>query len=340
MGWVAKVAALLMGLGALGVGLWPFAGICFGYIVFTMRPKGHGSRGPAGELSRPHSPRLLMALFSYLFGAVAYASGGTYSPLVFFIAGSVLVLWPPLTSFLPVSEVVPQADSVLLRSRYYPLAWSCVAEVKAGNDPLPRALSHVRGRLLVFSGPGRAYLLVGCTAFTRQAAEAALLGELRSAVRGGSGCAYILPLDAGSAADVLKTRLRRVKTRSRDLLADARSGPGAMLLDSQAGRVERASAFDIADQSHSPSIPSPGGRVNVPPLLWEVLEAMGNGTRWPEPDALSSLLDSMSTTRGEPLADRVGAMEGSKEGVRLESLGGVEVRMSRPQFRAIVSLYS
>jgi hypothetical protein len=70
------------------------------------------------------------------------------------------------------------------------------------------------------------------------------------------------------------------------------------------------------------------------------MEAIAKRTIWPEPDSFSNLLESLVVTRNEPLGARLVKLEDSEGGLLIHTLSGDEVRASRPQVRAIVSIYS
>lgn len=338
MGAKVKFAAGVAGLLLIGGPLWPVALICFGYLALTFGLRGSAKKDSgrtSGEALRRVSALLLFAL-----SAAAFASGGTLSPMMFFLGGVVALFWPRLTSFFRAEEVVPVENSILFRSKYLPFIWHALGELKAGSDSFPRALSSFSGTLFLFTDTGRAYALVTCCALGSRVAEAELSGQLRSwALRTRTG-AFPFPLDSQAACEVFRYEYARVTRPSEDLVTAAASLSGVLVLGCSESSVREAGAYEIGGRRRSAKLPGQRRALGSPPLLWEVLESVGQKTRWPDPDSCSSLLDSLNVTRGVPLGERVKSIEGSGNGVSLKSLGGVEVQITRPQLRALVSMYS
>ncbi len=340
MGWKMKVLVALVGLMLLGAGLWPLGLLCFLYLVIPRGSKGAGGPRTDGRSVRRLRGRHIVGFGLVLLSGVALAAGGTLSPVVFFLSGVFILLWPVFGARLPVGEVNPVRDSVLLRSKYLPLAWHAVAELKPGAESFPRAASSFQGSLLVFTETGRAYVTASCFALSRKEAESKLLHQLRSSAPGGRAGAYLLPLDAAPAADLLRLKVSRSRLPKGDLADSASHVAGILLLECRRGLVRRAAAYEIDGRSPSASLPSVGAELESPPLVWEVLDSVGKRTSWPEPDPFSNLLDSLVATRGVPLGERLKAMEGAGRDLTVQSLAGEELRISRPQFRAIISIYS
>ncbi len=338
MGWASRLIALVLGLVTFGIGLWPFGTLCFLYLFFSFRPR-QSRKGDDEHASRGRIPRrLFFAAGLFIISAIAETTGGTWSPIFFFFAGTVTLLWPLLLPRIPLSETVPVADSILLRSRYFRFDWAALAELKPGAEPFPRALSSFAGTLLVFTDTGKAYALATCRSSGREDAEEELLGQFRLSAKDAG--AYLFPLDSGTAADVLRLKLSRAKVPLSDLSRSTFGVSGMLALSCSAGRVLKASAFEVDGPSRSASVHTGEGHVDSAPLVWEVLEAIGKRTRWPEPDPISNLLDSMAATRGVPIAERVKDLEGSGDKVRVHSLAGEEILISRPQLRALISVYA
>ncbi len=335
MGWGAKIAAGVLGVLLIGSPLWPVAIGCFLYLLFALRPKQKGTASRGG-LRQRH----VLALILFGLSALALASGGVASPMVFASLGGVVLFWPVVGRLLSMDEVVPAKDSVLLRSRYSPFGWRAVAELKPGPESFPRALSAFTGTLVVLTDPGRVFVLAACTAWSRAAAEEKLTCRLKASLPSRRQGAYLLPLDSGAATEVFRQRFTRLRLPSSDLVKAVSRVSGAVLLDCSGSEVRAAGAFTIAGQAKFATIPCRGGELDSPPLTWEVFEAIERKTRWPEPDSYSSLLESMSASRGEPLGERLKTMAGSEGVMSLESLGGVQVQVTRSQLRAIVALYS
>ena len=340
MGWLGRLLAGFLGLASLGIGLWPVGILFLLYLLISFRHRGSSKAGArsGGSVSLPR--RYFVGFLFFAFSAVAFASGGSYSPIVLFIIGALVLSWPKVGPALPFAQVVPIDNSVLLRSKYSPLAWHAVAELKPGPEPFPRALSSISGRLAVFTDTGKTYLIASCFALGRKDAESRLLFHLRSQAIGTRGGAYLLPLDTEAAASIFRLKLTRMKPASADFVEYSSRVSGVLSLDCVMGRVARAQFYEIDGPASSARPPSRGSELDSPPLLWEVLDFVGKRTRWPDPDTLSNLLDSLAVTRGVPLAERFRMLQGSGNNVTIQSLGGAEVSISRPQLRAMVSIYS
>jgi len=339
MGWKLRVLALLLGLALLTSGTWPLSLLCFLYLLLSQ--KRRPSPGPSERTrTRFNLPwRHLLASLLLLLSAVALASGGTLSPLVFFAAGGALLAWPTLGRRLNLTGLVPVEGAILLRSKYFPVFWCALAELKPGAEQFPMSVSSFSGTILVFTDTGKTYSLASCFALGRKEAEERTLALFRSAAPSGRAGAFLLPLDASGAADVLRARLSPLKLHSDALPAYASKVSGLLALECSNGRVRRAAAFEVGTPG-APALPERAKELDSAPLTWEVFDAIGKRTRWPEPDGFSDLLDSMVATRGVPLAERVRQLESSGDQLTVHSLSGDEVKTTRPQLRAIVSIYS
>ena len=332
-----------MAVGVVGVllaggPLWPAALICLAYLVVSFRREKRGVSSDT-RVSSGRS-RYVLALSLFAISATAGVSGGTLSPFVFSLGGGVALLWPWLAPFSPAEEVVPAGDSIVFRSKYLPFVWHALGELKPGSDPFPRSLSSFSGTLLVFTDTGRVYALATCFALGARVAEVKLSRELKaSSPRLRSG-AFPFPLDSGAACEVLRQLSSRVDLPSEGLARGATGISGVFILKCSGERVREAGIYGIGELGGTARVPRRGRTLTSPPLVWEVLDGVGKRTRWPDPDPLSSLLDSLNATRGVPLGDRLGAIEASGNEVSLQSLGGVEVRVTRPQLRALVTIYS
>jgi hypothetical protein len=340
MGWKAKVIALLFGLAFIGLGAWPLGILCFLYLFAAVRSRRPKQSDQMTGTNHRLSLRSVAATLLFLLGGAALASGGVLSPVAFFGAGAVALLWPSIVSRPCLRELVPVADSILLRSKYLPFFWCAVAELKPGAEQYPMAASSFSGTLLICTDAGRTYCIASIRALRRREAEQKAVADLRSCVPTGRPGAYLLPLDSAAAAEVLRVRLSPLKLLSGDLAKSAAGLSGILLVESGRGIVSRASAFRVEGPSAAPSLPDRPKRLDVPPLTWEVFESVGKRTRWPDPDRFSDLLDSMLATKGVPLAERVNQLESSGDLLKVRSLSGEEVPTTRQQFRAIISIYS
>ena len=329
MRWAPKLVAAVLGLLLLGGPLWPVAIVCFLYVAMTLRPSRSGIHR-----------RYLLAVALFLLSAAALALGGVLSPVLFALGGAMVLAGPALPGLLPFGEAEPVADSILLRSKYLPFTWYSLAELKPGSEPFPRALSSFTGTLLVFTDTGRTYALATCRALGRRAAEAGLNLRLKSIAPGPKAGAFLLPLDSEAAAGVLRQRLSRMKLPSGDISRHASGVSGVLLLECIGATVQRAGAYRTDGPGSSAKVPLHRRELESPQLLWEVFDEVGKRTPWPDPDTFSSFLDSLAATKGVPIADRLKALEPSGSDLSVQSLGGAEVRVTRPQLRALISLYS
>jgi hypothetical protein len=334
MGLLSKLLVFFVGLSAVGLGLWFLGIVCFAYILYSPRPKKGGPAQPR----RPGlglSPRLLLASALLLLSAVAYSSGGTFSPLVLLSSSALLFLWPRLSLTPLLSRASPSDGSILLRSAPVPFLWHCVAEVKPGADDLARALSSFDGRLVFLRG-GPVYAWVTVFALGRGGAEDRAVSILRdSASSILPGGAYLLPLEGRASAEAFKLRL--VASPRPDPFA---LPPDVLVLEASGGFVRKTGSYRVAGPSAHASLPSPTRSLERGPLLWEALEALGKKRRWPDPDPYSNLLESLQAAKGEPIGERLAGLEGSGQTLKVKALGGDTVSLSPPQLRALAAVYS
>ena len=338
MGWKARVLAGILGLALFGAGAWPLGLVCFLCLALSLKAKRKSSEGRSAPRSPPR-PRALLAVLLFALSALALASGGSLSPLVFFAGGAVVLAWPVLVRILPVAELAPVSDSVLLKSKYLPFHWWSIAELKPGAEPFPLAASAFSGTLLAFTDTGRTYFAVTCRSLGRNDAEPRLLAAFRASLPRGRVGAFLLPLDAGGAADLLKLKLSPLRVGG-DLAKSVAFVSGLLVLECSGGSVTKAAAFSVEGSTKAPSSPRKPHLLDVSPLTWEIFDAIGKRTRWPDPDGYSDLLDSMLATKGASFAERLTQVESSGDKLTVRSLTGQEVVTTRPQLRAIVSVYS
>jgi hypothetical protein len=338
MGWTGRLFVLLVGLLSFAVGLWFVGVFSVIYLAVSFRPK-HEYSVATTKATSGFRNRLFLAGGLFILSASAFAGGGTLSPVVLFLAGSIVILWSSLHLESIFAQVVPIDESILLKSKYAPFLWYALAEVKPGPDDFPRAASSLSGTMVIFVDAGRAYILAKCRSWNRNGAEIQLLSRLKASASNRQSRAYILPLDSKSASELFLHRLSETKLPE-ELATHASSLPGLLVVHARGGRIEQASAYKILAPSSSPSLPLRYKEVANGPLLWELLDSIGKRSRWPGPDAYSNLLDSVSATRGEPIGERLGGIEGSAGSVIVQSLGGEKLELSRPQLRAIISIYS
>ncbi|MDE1853398.1 MAG: hypothetical protein KGI38_06590 [Thaumarchaeota archaeon] len=335
MGWKLKLVLALASLASFGAGAWIVGVACVIALALTFRRGRVQSKlGDAKGLS----PRFLLAGGLFMLAALAAASGGTYSPSAFLVGGSLVLAWPLIASSGAFAEAMAVEGSIALRSKYFPFTWYAVAELKTGPEDFARTAGSFSGELMVFTDSARAYALTRCFALRLGQAEAELLQTLRDAATDRRTGAYLLPLDSSQAASILRVRVSSTPL-PRDLATQASNLSGLLVLSADGGMVDRASAYKLLGNKVAPSVPS-GRSHPVRLLLWEVLDCVGKKVRWPEPDSYSNLLDSVMATRGERVSERFAEMEGSGATVKVQSLGGEKLELTRPQLRAIVSIYS
>jgi len=337
MGWVAKAIILLIGLSLLGTVFWFFGIVCLGYLILAWRTgKGAGTRSSLrGLLVRP---RYLLAGSLGMLSLVAFASGGTFSPILFLFLACVVFVWPRLPLGALVSRAVPLDDTILLRSSTIPFVWHSVAEVKPGAEDFARALASYEGRLMIVK-PGAVYAHVRAFALDSKGAEGKVTEELRRIAKSVTpGGAYLLPLDSASSAQAFRKKIIQIPSTG-DGLPDP--GPDLLVIDSSGGFVSRSGSYNAAPGPASgPFFPGSTKVLRRSPLTWEVLEKLGKRLRWPEPDSFSNLLQSVHASRQEALSERLAGLESSGAKVKVQALGGDEVELSRAQLRAIFSIYS
>jgi len=339
MGWKTKALALVLGLLLLGGGLWPMGLLCLAYLFLPAKSRHRGTEAREQHAVRLTRARPILGFAFILLAAVALASGGALSPILFLLSGLALLAWPALRVWLPAGEVKPVGGSVLLRSRYFPLRWHAVAELKPGPESFPRAMSSFEGLLAVYTDTRRSFLLASGNALGRRGAESKLLAAFRAAAPHRNPGVFLLPLSSSSAAEMLRTKLSPTRLSPEELVDSASGTPGVLLLDCRGGTVHRAGAYTIEGEGR-PEVRLATSELESHPMVWEVLDSVGRKSGWPEPDALSNFLDSLAATKGVPLGERLKSMEGDGSELKVESLAGEEFRLSRPQMRAIVSIYS
>ena len=338
MGWKSRALALVLGLLLLGGGLWPLGLLCFVCLFLPAKSRQKGTEARKQHALRLVQARSILGFFSVLLGAVALASGGVLSPVLFLLTGLSLLAWPALRLRLPAGAVEPVRDSILLRSRYFPLTWHAVAELKPGAESFPRAMSSFEGLLAILTDSRRSFVLVSGNALGRRDAESKLLTALRAATPNRNPGAFLLPLSSSSAAELFRMKLSPIRLSPEDLVGSASRVAGMIFLDCRRGAVRRAAAFAVEGEGRS-EVRLGASELESHPLVWEVLESLGQDG-WPEPDALSNLLDSLAATKGVPLGERLKSIEGDGSELKVESLAGEQVRLQRSQLRAIVSIYS
>jgi hypothetical protein len=336
MGWGAKIGVLFVGLIAFSLGIWLVGILCFIYLLMSLRHKKSAGGPSAGTVRTFIGRGTVLAIVFALLALVSLVSGGTFSPLLFLSLATLVYLWRHLPLGFLFSEVVPEADSILLRSRYLPFVWFAIAEVKPGADDLPRALSSFVGRLMIAKRSGTVYTYATAYALSARTAEEALLSRLSQAAGSISlKGAYLLPLDSKTASELLSWKLSPIRSPA---LGDPRSD--IIVLESRGAFVNKASAYATTKVDGArPKVPSTPKTLGREIFLWDFLQALGKAQPWHDPDSISNLLESMYATRSEPIGERLNGIDGSEGTIVVQTLGGDRVELSRAQLRAVVAMY-
>ena len=345
MGRGLRLLALFVGAMALSLGAWPVFLLAVVYLAYSFRkPKPYrGIVNRQEAFPRPRRPLGHYALGAFLFlvAAVALAAGGSFSPFVFSLSGLVVLFWPRLRTSGLASHIVPVRESVLLRSRLFPLHWHALAEVKLESKDETRGLASMDGRLLVFAGKTpSAFQVVSIYALDYKQAEEKVVKRLRRETRMLSQRgAHLLPLDSEDANARLSLVLDRLSIRTEDLEAVTSLPFDVFALQVKEGLVVAHRAFRISETVGFPLIPFPDLSGARPPLLAEVVEKIGQKHGWPGPDEFSPFIAALDASRAEPIADRI-VMKGEREGKLLvETPGGAPVGVTRPQLRVLARIY-
>ncbi|MDE1858238.1 MAG: hypothetical protein KGI26_04115 [Thaumarchaeota archaeon] len=345
MGWILRSLAALAGAAALGLGAWPVALLAFAYLVFSFRRSGarRSSIPEHGVLPRPGRPwgRYVLAFVLFLLALAALYAGGTFSPLLLSSCSLAVLLWPAVARNGVATGVVPEPESILLRSRLFPFRWHALAEFKLEAQGQARGIAALEGKLLVFAGRvPSAFQVVSVYALSHGDAEEKVVRALRSESRLLSQRgAHLLPLDSLDATQKLSLALDRLDMGTDDLEAVSSLPFDVFALRIEEGLVVAHRAFRVAGPSAQASIPPPDLAGSRRPLLAEVVEKVGEKHGWPMPDEYSPFLASLDASRTEPLADRFRTKGGDARRLVVETPGGAEVSLSRAQLRAVARVY-
>ncbi len=358
MGWMLKVAALVVGLLSLSLGFWPLWIPCFGYLAYCVwsatrkrRVYIHSeekSRG-APKAKRSHfKKRYILGGLFLLLSLAAFGDHGSYAPWVFLGLGGLTIASGVFGRGPSFSQVRPVPNSILLRSRWLPIAYTSLVEVKFGTQQMSKALSSAGNEIImtVSSEKVSAYLPVRVMAMSVPAAESKVAERLAPVARMLSAKgAFPFPLESEEAASRLSWSLEPVDIAleyGRDGVVSLNSTPFDVLVLAPSGHLLESAAAYITRPGRSGHfvIPGKGSRLESKPLFWEALETLAERHSPPNADALTGFLSSVSATRGEGLGDRLengGQTESGK--LVLGSLGSAKVELTRPQLRAIVKAY-
>ncbi len=332
---LGRVLAGAVGLAALGGGAWPLALPLLAYAAYPLLRRPLRASGSVGRALRVALGSVLL-----LLSAGALASGGRASPLLLGAGGAALLLWPRLRASGLHQRWSPVAGSVLLRSSCLPFRWAVVSEVKVGSDDLPRALSAFSGSLVVNSRDGAAYAVATFNALGRGSAEARAVAEMRKTLGTGRYSPLLLPLDSSRALDSFKVR----REGGQEIRAAIDKGfphiPDVLAIRSDRGSVTAVGAYRLAGgNGQSRILPAAAEELPGPPQMWEVVKSILARVPIRPPDGTSSLLEALKATRGLPLSERLQDLDGEGAQVIAKTPSGEEVLLTRPQFRAIASVY-
>jgi hypothetical protein len=357
MGWKLNGLALVAGLVSLTLGVWPVWTGCFGYLAYrlwraTRRNKVYIDKGDAGPDPRKPSrlkKRYVLAGAMVVLGLVAFSRGGTFSPLLFFSLALVVVLSGLLGAGPALSTVVPVPDSILVRRKWFPISWTCLAEVKFGTSQMAKVLSSINCEMLLTTDSERlsVYIPVRVTALSTHEAERKVVERLAPIARTlSTRGAYVLPLDEAMTASRLGWSLKQVDLaldhRKNGLVSLTSTPYDALALTSEGHLVKQATGYVMLTTAKRQrmELPSPGHTLRSQPLVWEVLEMLSEKFQVREADAYTNFLSSVCATQGEGLGDRL--QNEGRDGaatMMVGSLGATQVQLTRPQLRAIVGTY-
>lgn len=346
MGWSRRALATTVMLATLTLGAWPIALLAFLYLVFSFRrPKRSQvyllkQGDPLAERGRPMWRYCLGGLL-LLVSLLALESGGAVSPVIFFLGAMVVFLWPLVVKVGFIRRVVPVQNSVLLRSLAFPFVWHALVEVKLESQDQTRGVASLSGKLLLFAGKSPSvYQVVSTYALGYRQAEDSVVKMLRRESRMLSQRgAHLLPSDSAEAAVRLSANLGRLKIGTDDFEAVSSLPFDTIAFRVQDGRLVSHRAFNVLEPNGGASIPAPDLTHVRQPLFAEVVQEIGEKHGWPVPDEFSSFLASLDATRNEPLADRF-QMKGSSGGkLVVETPGGAQVCLTRPQLRVLARIY-
>ncbi len=277
---------------------------------------------------------MLASLF-FILALVASHAGGTFSPLVFLSIGVAIVLSGVLRFGPSISSVKPVPGSILLRSRWFPLSWTSLVEVKFGTSQMARALSSIGCEMLLTTDSEKisVYLPVRTLALSTPQADRKIVEKLALVAKSlGSKGAYVLPLDGAEAGARLAWSLKAVDLA----LEHGRNGVvslnstqfDALVLKPEGHLIRAASGYIKVPnvKEGTVTLPSAGHKLQSQPLVWEALEVLAEKFQVREADAYTNFLSSVCATQGEGLGDRL-ANEG-RDGsatVMISSLGAQQV---------------
>ncbi|MDG6910302.1 MAG: hypothetical protein JRN08_08030 [Nitrososphaerota archaeon] len=345
MGLGLKVGLLLFALLASAFGGWVIAVPILAYLFVPplLRSGGRGRAGTASSKGKLSSSAKVIGALFVLLSAVAFISGGTFSPMVFLSVGLVLLLWGHVHVRFA-SRAVLVDDSILLRSRLNPFRWTAVTEAKAATRDVEGALSGVGARIVLVSDPAPR-ILIAFTALSlgRAGAEERVVSMIQSAARALIPLGvYLLPLDSAEASSATELRSLRVRAPAGDLKQFlSASDYGAAAAEAERGFVTSFALYARPDAAKGISALTDGlmkspGQLTLSEFLHAALQKVGS----PHPDRYAAFLSSVAATAGETLGQRLTQTEGrGGQVLSVASVGTPQVELSRGQLRAITRIY-
>lgn len=346
MGWKLKTLAVFLALVFLAATLWQLSLLIFAALIippvarrFTRRDGGGQGRG-----RRFHVREIAGGVFLIL-SFIAFAEGGTLSPLLFGGLGLLFLGWGHLP-MLSVGSLKPVKDSTLLRNSLVPIRWTAVVEVKPITRDLGKALSGVREPIIVkATGASAIYVTVSRIAFSESSAERTILEDIERMGRGVIPLgAYLLPLDSSQAAMILAEPLAPVELSEDGWALTLSTGAYDVLTVSPSkGFAHSLGLYARAEANAKPGMPGETMRFDHPPLLWEIFKSLDGRVKWPNPDRYTSFLSSIFATGYEPIGSNIidaGTPSTTSETVVVKSHSSPAVELSRVQLRAIMMIYS
>ena len=354
MGWKLKALAVLLALFFLAGALWQLSLLIFAALLipplarrFTRRGNGQSSKDSRPGSSRKFPIRQAVGGFLILLSFVAFAEGGTLSPLLYGGLGLLLLGWGYVPGLSFGGSLKPMKGSILLRTSLIPFRWTAVAEIKPITRDLGRALSGIGEPMLLHaSGTPSIHVAVSRNAFSERAAEEAILREVERIGRGiVPHGAYLLPLDSAQAASLLAEPLESEKVSEEGWAHSLSTSAYDVLALNPAKGFARSFGIYRRSQAHGskPHLPPANVRFNHAPLLWEVFKSLEGRVQWPNPDRYTSFLSSIYATSYESVGSNIidaGTPSPTSETVTVKSHSSPAVELSRAQLRAIMAIYS
>jgi hypothetical protein len=269
-------------------------------------------------------------------------SGGTYSPVVFLLLGVIVIILPQIKRSEFTRRVTPVRDSVLLRSLLLRYSWHSLVQVKLESQDQTRGIASMNGNVLLFAGKTPSvFQVVSVFALDCRRAERKVVKKLKNESRMLSQRgAHLLPLGSDEAAEKLSLRLERVELGSGDLDAASSLPFDVLVLRIQDGMVAAHRAYNISEgQGREAIVPVADIALLRQPLFVEVVHQIGEAHGWPGPDEFSPFLAALDASRGEPIADKVQIKGEKEQTLAVETPGGAQVSLTRPQLRALARIY-